>query len=90
MAKDSSHEPLYPPERAFVVQFRRDESDEKAPLRGRIEHIPSGKSVRFEGLEQLLEFVQQSLEATGQLREEASRGVTPESPSSTKDSEEES
>ncbi len=45
----------FPPERAFVVQLSAAERDRK-PTRGRVEHVVSGRSMRFESLDALAEF----------------------------------
>jgi hypothetical protein len=45
----------FPPRRAFVVQLSAAEDSSK-PTRGRVEHVVSGRSVRFESLEALAEF----------------------------------
>jgi hypothetical protein len=48
--------PHFPPERAFVVQFSAAEESEK-PTRGRVEHVLSGRSSRFQSLDKLSEFI---------------------------------
>jgi hypothetical protein len=45
----------FPPERAFVVQLSAAEHDRK-PTRGRVEHVVSGRCLRFESLDALAEF----------------------------------
>jgi hypothetical protein len=45
----------FPPDRAFVVQLSAAESGSK-PKRGRVEHVLSGRSARFETLDGLSEF----------------------------------
>lgn len=47
---------------AFVVQFADHTALDAKQLVGRIEHIVSGKSVRFQSLETLVGFVMQVLE----------------------------
>jgi hypothetical protein len=46
-----------PVERAFVVQFSGDASVPKQLISGRVEHVGTGRSRRFESLEELLAFV---------------------------------
>ena len=46
-----------PVDRAFVVQFSPETSLADGPLGGRVEHVHSGRSARFESLDQLLAFV---------------------------------
>jgi len=50
----------FPPQRAFVVQLSAAEDSGK-PTRGRVEHVVSGRSARFESLEALAEFFGQVL-----------------------------
>ncbi len=45
----------FPPDRAFVVQLSAAERSSK-PTRGRVEHVLTGRSTRFETLEALAEF----------------------------------
>jgi hypothetical protein len=42
---------------AFVVQFAADTQVEADQVRGRIEHIVSGRATHFQSLEELLAFV---------------------------------
>ncbi|HVO25173.1 MAG TPA: hypothetical protein VMW56_16250 [Candidatus Margulisiibacteriota bacterium] len=55
--------PELPPERAFVVEFRRGHARalEEGPLSGRVEHVVSGKAARFESAGELLDFVRNVL-----------------------------
>ena len=46
---------------AFVVQFRPETNVEAGRFEGRIEHISSSRSIRFESLDQLLGFVAEVL-----------------------------
>ena len=48
---------------AFVVQFAGHTAADAESLAGRIEHVVSGKSARFQSGESLLAFVMQVLEA---------------------------
>ena len=50
-----------PVDRAFVVQFSLETSLGDGRLGGRVEHVHSGRSARFEALDQLLAFVGQVL-----------------------------
>lgn len=45
------------PQRAFVIQFRADTDVTSGHLVGRVEHVVSGRSVRFATLDALLAFV---------------------------------
>jgi len=47
----------FPPERAFVVQLRRQADQGGDLFVGRVEHIASGEFVRFESAAQLLAFM---------------------------------
>lgn len=57
----SSRLPLFPSNRAFLVQFSRDTSDEPKPYIGRIEHVVSGRSAQFATREDLIDFIDQIL-----------------------------
>lgn len=46
-----------PVERAFVVQFSGEASVPDRLIRGRVEHVGTGRSRRFESLDELLAFV---------------------------------
>jgi hypothetical protein len=46
-----------PVDRAFVVQFSPETSLADGAHGGRVEHVHSGRSARFESLDQLLAFV---------------------------------
>jgi hypothetical protein len=52
-----------PVSRSFVVQFTRDTVPGVQRVHGRIEHIDSGRSRRFESLEELIAFVEAVLAA---------------------------
>jgi hypothetical protein len=45
----------FPPDRAFVVQLSAAEQAGR-PQSGRVEHVVSGRSARFDSLERLSEF----------------------------------
>ena len=50
-----------PTDRAFVVQVHADAAVGKAQLWGRVEHIVSGRSTRFQSVEELVIFMVQVL-----------------------------
>ena len=50
-----------PPDRAFVVQFSGDTDPDRERMRGRAEHLESGRRCRFNSLAQLLEFMNERL-----------------------------
>jgi len=54
--------PELPAERAFVVQFRAPTPAHAFPVAGRIEHIVSGRTGRFDSWEELRGFVESVLE----------------------------
>lgn len=56
--------PLFPPEQAFVVQFMA-ESAAPGGRAGRVEHVTSGRSARFDTIEGLFEFIAQVRRALG-------------------------
>jgi len=58
MARTGSEKPLFPTDRAFVVQFRGGGSSTEG---GRVEHIKSGRSVRFADAQSLLAFIEETL-----------------------------
>jgi hypothetical protein len=49
------------PERAFVLQLRRDSVLDAAALQGRIEHVISGRSAVFGSLQEAFEFIRRVL-----------------------------
>jgi hypothetical protein len=51
--------PLFPPEQAFVVQFTADRDGAGARCAGRVEHVVSGRSARFDSVEGLFDFIDQ-------------------------------
>jgi hypothetical protein len=51
--------PLFPPEQAFVVQFTASNEGAGARCIGRVEHVISGRSSRFDSVEGLLDFMDQ-------------------------------
>lgn len=55
--------PLFPSQRAFVVQFSRDAGQEGCgPYCGRVEHVVSGRSLRFATRAELIDFMNQVLD----------------------------
>ena len=52
-----------PPEGAFVLQFRSDSDVAAGSLSGRVEHVESGRSARFQSLPELMAFIAGTLAA---------------------------
>ena len=52
-----STSPLYPANRAFVVQFQGPSEETTLLECGRVEHLVSGQAARFASLDELLRFV---------------------------------
>ena len=50
-------QPSLPANRAFVVQIRADTQVEQGQWQGRVEHIVSYRSTRFQSIEELLAFI---------------------------------
>jgi hypothetical protein len=50
-----------PANRAFVIQFEGAHAGQATPLAGRVEHITSGRRVRFHSWEELQRFIEQAL-----------------------------
>ena len=61
MERSAGERPLFPPDRAFVVQFRQDSSLAGTGYPGRVEHIQSGRSARFQDSGQLFAFMERTL-----------------------------
>jgi hypothetical protein len=53
---DQGHRPL-PPDRAFVVRFRTGGET----VAGLVEHVASGRGVRFDSYDELLDFLRRQL-----------------------------
>jgi hypothetical protein len=53
----SKQKPSLPTERAFVVQIHADAKVEQGQWQGRVEHVVSYRSTRFQSLEELLAFL---------------------------------
>lgn len=60
-ANDSS-QPLFPPQRAFVVQLSREADTAHGQYAGRVEHVVSGHSARFTDSKELLELIAAQLD----------------------------
>lgn len=50
-----------PTNRAFVVQFEGVHAGQATPIAGRVEHVTSGRRVRFHSWEELQQFIEQEL-----------------------------
>lgn len=61
----SSTSPLFPANRAFVVQFQGPAEDTSLLEHGRVEHLISGQASHFASLVQLLGFMSQTLNDLG-------------------------
>ncbi|HUA18572.1 MAG TPA: hypothetical protein VMB25_07495 [Bryobacteraceae bacterium] len=48
----------------FVIQVRPETDLDRGILRGRVEHMDSGQSVRFQTVEELVSFIAQHLQAS--------------------------
>jgi hypothetical protein len=60
---------VLPPERAFVVEFRSDGTTlQDEQLRGRVEHVVSGRAARFDSAAELLDFVRGVLRSGAQTK----------------------
>jgi hypothetical protein len=53
--------PVYPTQRAFVVQIHDEADLAQDEVWGRVEHIVSGEATRFESIEALAKFIVQML-----------------------------
>lgn len=60
--------PTLPAWKAFVVQFTRETGVEPETFCGRVEHLSSGQSSRFDSAGGLIEFVQAVLQQPGSTR----------------------
>jgi hypothetical protein len=60
-SKGSPSRPSLPADRAFVVQLRGDTDPAAGEVVGRVEHVTSGRSIRFEGLRALIDFFREAL-----------------------------
>lgn len=57
MSDDHREGPRLPAERAFVVMLSADCRPEEDELRGRVEHVRTGRATRFASLAELLAFL---------------------------------
>lgn len=62
---------------AFVIQFRPDTEVESGQIVGRVEHVTSSRSIRFQSVEELLLFIGTVL---ADLRHDADPGRRRNSP----------
>jgi len=60
-AESSEETPALSPQRAFVVQFRTRVGVEQTRFTGRVEHMTTGQTTRFESVEELVTFVSRVL-----------------------------
>ena len=67
MHQSLADQPIYPSNRAFVLQFHREADLKAGRCLGRIEQVVSGKVGHFQSVEELLAFL------TERLDEEADR-----------------
>ena len=54
------------PQAAFVVQFVAGSDLRGGEVGGRVEHVASGRSARFESVDDLLRFLEQALQQASQ------------------------
>jgi hypothetical protein len=54
-------QPVYPTQRAFVVQVHGEADVTQGEVRGRAEHIVSGQVTHFETVEALVQFIMEVL-----------------------------
>jgi hypothetical protein len=57
MSKSSADQSALSPHRAFVVQLREQADVEQGLWLGRIEHVTSGRAMRFQSLEEMVTFI---------------------------------
>lgn len=57
----STSQPAYPARRAFVVQIHSEAEVAQDGVRGRVEHIVSGRATHFGTVEALVQFIVQVL-----------------------------
>jgi hypothetical protein len=62
MPQSLADQPIYPSNRAFVLQFHREADLEASRCLGRIEQVVSGKVGHFQSLEELLAFLTERLD----------------------------
>ncbi len=57
MTHDPRERPALPAGRAFVVMLRADYDPRREDVRGRVEHVRSGRTTHFASLAELLDFL---------------------------------
>lgn len=57
LSSDSLETTYFPVNRSFIVQIDESVDNANRELKGRIEHIVTGQSVRFLSLKQLTDFI---------------------------------
>ena len=62
MHQSLADQPIYPSNRAFVLQFHREADLKAGRCLGRIEQVVSGKVGHFQSLEELLAFLTERLD----------------------------
>ena len=62
MHQSLADQPIYPSNRAFVLQFHREADLKTGRCLGRIEQVVSGKVGHFQSLEELLAFLTERLD----------------------------
>jgi hypothetical protein len=60
-SKGSPSRPSLPADRAFVVQLRGDTDPAAGEVVGRVEHVVSGRSIRFEDVMALVDFFRKAI-----------------------------
>ncbi len=55
---------------AFVIQFRPETDIAAGRLEGRVEHVASSQAMRFNSLEELLEFIERVLSELRDTKDE--------------------
>jgi hypothetical protein len=65
-SKGSSARSRLPANRAFVVHLREDIDPADGELLGRVEHVTSGRSARFETEKALIDFLRHALAGQGE------------------------
>ncbi len=63
-------DPILPADRAFVIRFRSDVDPTRERMDGRIDHVVSGRGVRFTTYAEAWSFMQRMLAESGRGEEE--------------------
>jgi hypothetical protein len=66
LESSGSPSPGLPPKKAFVLQLKGDTGPTLEPFVGRVEHLSTGRRVRFTTLDEFLAALTRLLEETGQ------------------------